>query len=86
MPENLYLKLPSAPLMSQESFNIETIRKYYTAITDLKNKYHEKQWKYKNTCNKLVQIYYSNDEYWRGKSAIQELSKASGSTKEEAEK
>ena len=48
MPENLYPKLPSAPLMSQESFNIETIRKYYQDITDLKNKYHEKQQKYKS--------------------------------------
>ena len=49
---NLYLKLPSAPLMWQESFNIETIRKY-TDITNLKNKYYEKQWKYKNTYNNL---------------------------------
>ena len=32
------------------------------------------------------QIYYSDGGYWRGKSAIQELSRASGSTKEEAEK
>ena len=29
---------------------------------------------------------YSDDGYWRGKSAIQKLSRASGSTKEEAEK
>ena len=35
---------------------------------------------------KLKQIYYSDDGYWRGKSAIQKLSKASGPTKEEAEK
>ena len=35
--------------------------------------------------SKFKQIYYSNDGYWRGKSAIQKLSKASGSTKEEAE-
>ena len=41
MPENLYPKLLSAPSMSQESFNIEMIRKYYQDITDLKNKYHE---------------------------------------------
>ena len=34
--------------MSQESFNIETVKKYYQDITDLKNKYHEKQRKYKN--------------------------------------
>ena len=40
--------------MSQESFHIETIRKYHTDITDLKNKYHEKQWKYKNAYNKLL--------------------------------
>ena len=54
MPENLYPKLPSAPLISQESFNIETIRKYYQDIMDLRNKYHEKQWKYKNSYNKLL--------------------------------
>ena len=54
MPENLYPKLPSAPSMSQESFNIETIRKYYQDITDLKNKYDGKQRKYKNACNKLL--------------------------------
>ena len=35
---------------------------------------------------KFIQIYYSDDGYWRGKSAIQKLAKASGSTKEEAEK
>ena len=35
---------------------------------------------------KVKQIYYSDDGYWRGKSAIQKLSRASGSTKEEAEK
>ena len=35
---------------------------------------------------KSKQIYYSDDGYWRGKSAIQELAKASDSTKEEAEK
>ena len=36
--------------------------------------------------SKFKQIYYSNDGYWRGKTAIQKLSKASGSTKEKAEK
>ena len=35
---------------------------------------------------KFKRIYYSDDGYWRGKSAIQKLSNASGSTKEEAEK
>ena len=40
--------------ISQESFNIETIRKYYQDITDLKNKYNEKQRKYKNSYNKLL--------------------------------
>ena len=38
MPENLYPRLPSAPLMSQESFNIETVRKYHQDITDLNKK------------------------------------------------
>ena len=35
---------------------------------------------------KFNQIYYSDDGYWRGKSAIQKLSRATGSTKEEAER
>ena len=35
---------------------------------------------------KFKPICYSDDGYWRGKSAIQKLSRASGSTKEEAEK
>ena len=35
---------------------------------------------------KFKQIYYSDGRYWKGKSAIQTLAKASGSTKEEAEK
>ena len=35
---------------------------------------------------KFKQIYYSDGGYWRGKSAIQRLAKASGSTKEEEEK
>ena len=54
MPENLYPKLRSAPSICQESFNVETIRKYYQHITDLENKYDEKQRKYKNAHNKLL--------------------------------
>ena len=54
MPENLYPKLPSAALMNQESFNVETIRKYYQDITDLQSTYNEKQRKYKNSYNKLL--------------------------------
>ena len=56
MPESLYPKLPTAPSMSQESLNIETVRKYYQDITDLKNKYTEKQRKYKNHYNKLLHV------------------------------
>ena len=40
--------------MSQESFNIETVRKYYQDIANLKEKYTEKQRKYKNTYNRLL--------------------------------
>ena len=32
MPENLYPQLPTAPPISQESFNIEMVRKYYQAV------------------------------------------------------
>ena len=35
---------------------------------------------------KFKQIYYSDGGYWRGKSAIQRLAKASDSTKGEAER
>ena len=38
MPENLYPQLPTAPSMSQESFNIEMVRKYYQDIANLKSK------------------------------------------------
>ena len=54
MPENLYPKLPTAPSMSQESFNIEMVRKYYQDIVNLKEKYTEKQQKYKNAYNRLL--------------------------------
>ena len=49
MPENLYPQLPTAP-----SFNIEMVRKYYQDIANLKEKYTEKQRKYKNTYNRLL--------------------------------
>ena len=54
MPENLYPQLPTAPSMSQESFNIEMVRKYCQDIANLKEKYTEKQWKYKNAYNGLL--------------------------------
>ena len=54
MPENLYPQLPTAPPMNQESFNIEMVRKYYQDIPNLKEKYTEKQWKYKNAYNRLL--------------------------------
>ena len=54
MPENLYPQLPTAPLISQESFNIEMVRKYYHDIANLKEKYTEKQRKYKNAYNRLL--------------------------------
>ena len=54
MPENIYPQLPTAPPMSQESFNIEMVKKYYQDITNLKEKYTEKQRKYKNAYNRLL--------------------------------
>ena len=56
MPENLYPHLPTAPSMSQESFNIEMVRKYYQDIANLKEKYTEKQRKYKNAYNRLIHV------------------------------
>ena len=55
MPENLYLQLLTAPLISQESFIIEMVRKYYQDIAK-KIKYTEKQWKYKNAYNRLLHV------------------------------
>ena len=54
MPENLYPQLLTAPSMSQESLNIEMVRKYYQEIANLKEKYSEKQQKYKNAYNRLL--------------------------------
>ena len=54
MTENLYPQLLTAPSMNQESFNIEMLRKYYQDIANLKEKYTEKQWKYKNAYNRLL--------------------------------
>ena len=54
MPENLYPRLPTVPLISQESFNIEMVRKYYQDIANLKEKYTEKQRKYKNAYDRLL--------------------------------
>ena len=36
MPENLYPQFSTVPSMSQESFNIEMVRKYYQDIANLK--------------------------------------------------
>ena len=54
MPENLYPQLSTAPPISQESFNIEMVRKYYRDMANIKEKYTEKQWKYKNAYNRLL--------------------------------
>ena len=54
MSENLYPQSPTVPSMSQESFNIEMVRKYYQDIENLKEKYNEKQRKYRNTSNRLL--------------------------------
>ena len=54
MPENLYPQLPTAPLISKESFNIEMVRKYCQDIANLKEQYTGKQRKYKNTYNRLL--------------------------------
>ena len=54
MPENLYPQSPTGLSMSQESFNIEMIRKYYQDIANLKEKYTEKQRKYRNAYNRLL--------------------------------
>ena len=56
MPENLYSQLPTAPPISQESFNIEMVRKYYQDIANLKEKNTEKQRKYKNAYNRLLHV------------------------------
>ena len=54
MPENLYPQLLTTPPISQESFSIEMVRKYYQDIVNIKEKYTEKQRKYKNTYNRLL--------------------------------
>ena len=46
--------MPTAPSINQESFNIEMVRKYYQAIANLKEKYTQKQRKYKNAYNRML--------------------------------
>ena len=54
MTENIYPQLPTAPPINQESFNIEMVKKYYQDIANLKEKYTDKQRKYKNAYNRLL--------------------------------
>ena len=54
MPENLYPQLLTAPSMSEGSFNIEMVRKYYQDIANIKEKYAEKQRRYNNAYNRLL--------------------------------
>ena len=54
MPENLYPQLLTVPPMSQESFNIEMVRKYHQDKANFKEKYTEKQRKYKSAYNRLL--------------------------------
>ena len=54
MPENLYPQLQTAPSMSQGSFNIEMVRKYYQDIANIKEKYAEKHRRYKKAYNRLL--------------------------------
>ena len=56
MPENLYPQLLTMPSMSQESFNIEIVRKYYQDIANLKEKYNEKQQKYRNAIDYYMHL------------------------------
>ena len=56
MPQNFYPQLPTEPSMSQDGFNIEMVRKYCQDISNLKEKYNEKQWKYKNAYNRLLHV------------------------------
>ena len=58
MSENLYPQLPTAPSMNQESFNIEMVRKYYQDIANLKEKYTEKQRKYKECLQQITTCIY----------------------------
>ena len=54
MTENIYPQLPTVPPINQESFNIEMVKKYYQDIANLKEKYTDKQRKYKNAYNRLL--------------------------------
>ena len=54
MTENIYPQLPTAPPINPGSFNIEMVKKYYQDIANLKDKYTDKQRKYKNAYNRLL--------------------------------
>ena len=56
MTENIYpqLPIPTAPPINPEIFNTEMVKKYYKDISNLREKYTEKQRKYKNAYNRLI--------------------------------
>ena len=54
IPENLYPQLPTAPSISQESFNIEMVRRYYQDIATSKRNTLKSNGKYKNVYNRLL--------------------------------
>ena len=47
-------ELADCTINESRKFSIEMVRKYYQDIVDLKEKYTEKQQKYKNACNRLL--------------------------------
>ena len=56
MPENLYPQLLTVPPISQESFNIEMVKKYCQDIANLKEQYTGKHRKYGNAYNRLLDV------------------------------
>ena len=99
--QTLYLQLMTHVRNVDRKMKVQTEEDFQKTImdeiTNLKKALEQKQSALVYVCyliayiirrmgKKFKQIYYSDDGYWRGKSAIQKLAKSSGSTKEETEK
>ena len=99
--QTLYLQVMADVRNVHRKMKVQTEENFQKTILDeiqnLKNVMEQKQMVLVFACyliayiirimkSKFKQIYYSNDGYWRGKTAVPKLSKASGSTKEEVKK
>ena len=88
--QTLYLQLMTHVRNIDPKMKVQTEENFQKTIMDeingLRKAFYLIAYIIRRMDKKFKQIYYSEGGYWRGKSTIQKLAKASGSMKEEAEK